>query len=594
MIWTRHSQVLHGLGSGVKAQLECLLVLAIFAVFALHGSWPIPDVNEPYYLGKAIHFWNPQWCPRDDFFATQDAHLVCNLVVGWLSLLFSPDGFALVTRLLTWGLLAISFRQLARALGMGTGTTVLAAILFVTIQERCAMAGEWVVGGGEAKGFAYALVFWGLALMVRGQWQRTWIVLGLATAMHVLVGGWTAIVAFAVWRAEGPSRPRLRTMLPGLLAAAVLALLGLLPGLGLSWGVPREILREANRIYTFERLAHHLVPGCFPLESVASFLLLTLVLAEIAWGFSWDTSWRRLRRFALGSLMIAAIGWLIGFTVTVWPDFAAAALRFYWFRLADVAVPLVASFFVVALAARLARESRILFTFAQPGDTDVGENWTFWCLYNVRRSIKPLVVAVASVFAVCAVGYDALPRLSEHIPRSEWSLSMQSVWDEDVQVRKEYQDWKQVCHWVKEHTPPDARFLTPRMKTTFKWYTGRSELVTWKDIPQDARSVVAWWEKLKDLYVVHDPRFGSWWVRNVNALGERRVLSLAAKYQIDYILTVSDRPLQLEVVFSRPGNVFVVYRPVRAANADRPNRSGKSPQDAAIAPPPQASKRSNP
>lgn len=429
------------------------------------------------------------------------------------------------------------------------------------------MAGEWVVGGGEAKGFAYALVFWALALMVQGRWQQTWIVLGAATAMHALVGGWTAIAALAVWWAEGPNRPRLRTMLPGLLVAAVLALPGLLPGLALSWGVPPEILREANRIYTFERLAHHLVPGCFPPEYVARFLVLTVVLAQIAWGFSWDTSWRRLRHFALGSLMIAAIGWLIGFTVTVWPDFAAAALRFYWFRLADVAVPLVAAFFAAALAARLTRESRIP---------------------------KPIVLGLVSVFAVCVLGYDALPHLSEHIPRSEWSLSMQSVWDEDAQVRQEYQDWKEVCRWVKEHTPPEARFITPRMKTTFKWYTGRSELVTWKDIPQDARSVVAWWEKLKDLYVVNDPRFGSWWVRNVNALGADRVLSLAAKYQIDYILTVNDRPLRLEVVFSRPGNVFVVYRPKRATHANSPDSSASSPQDAAVAPADQASNRSNP
>ena len=34
-----------------------------------------------------------------------------------------------------------------------------------------------------------------------------------------------------------------------------------------------------------------------------------------------------------------------------------------------------------------------LFTFAQPGDTDVGENRTFWCLYSLRRSIKAFAIA---------------------------------------------------------------------------------------------------------------------------------------------------------------------------------------------------------
>ena len=37
------------------------------------------------------------------------------------------------------------------------------------------------------------------------------------------------------------------------------------------------------------------------------------------------------------------------------------------------------------------RKLASLFTFAQPGDTDVGENWTFWCLYSLRRSIAHLL-----------------------------------------------------------------------------------------------------------------------------------------------------------------------------------------------------------
>ncbi|NLF07322.1 MAG: hypothetical protein GX594_05005, partial [Pirellulaceae bacterium] len=38
---------------------QALIELAlIVAVFAIHGGWPVPDNNEPYYLGKAIHYWN--------------------------------------------------------------------------------------------------------------------------------------------------------------------------------------------------------------------------------------------------------------------------------------------------------------------------------------------------------------------------------------------------------------------------------------------------------------------------------------------------------------------------------------------------------
>ena len=36
-------------------------ILLIFVVFVFYGAWPTPDVNEQYYVGKAIHFWNPSW-----------------------------------------------------------------------------------------------------------------------------------------------------------------------------------------------------------------------------------------------------------------------------------------------------------------------------------------------------------------------------------------------------------------------------------------------------------------------------------------------------------------------------------------------------
>ena len=31
----------------------------------IQGAEPVPEVNEPYYLGKAIHYWNPEFAPGD-------------------------------------------------------------------------------------------------------------------------------------------------------------------------------------------------------------------------------------------------------------------------------------------------------------------------------------------------------------------------------------------------------------------------------------------------------------------------------------------------------------------------------------------------
>ena len=87
-----------------QAILETLL---IFAVFCLHGGWPVPEVNEPYYLGKAIHFWNPQWASADWFLQTADTPLVFYFTAGWLALILKPAAFAWTLRLLTWFLLGL-------------------------------------------------------------------------------------------------------------------------------------------------------------------------------------------------------------------------------------------------------------------------------------------------------------------------------------------------------------------------------------------------------------------------------------------------------------------------------------------------------
>ena len=44
----------------------------IFGIFFVYGAWPTPDVNEQYYVGKAIHFWNREWLANDPFLTTPD------------------------------------------------------------------------------------------------------------------------------------------------------------------------------------------------------------------------------------------------------------------------------------------------------------------------------------------------------------------------------------------------------------------------------------------------------------------------------------------------------------------------------------------
>ena len=118
----------------------------------------MPDVNEPYYLGKAIHYWNPDWLRGDFFMESSDTHKVFYFAFGWLSLCMSPVALAWTGRILTWLLLAWAWRRLSVAILPRPWYSILSAALLACLMDRCHMAGEWVIGGVEAKGFAYVLV----------------------------------------------------------------------------------------------------------------------------------------------------------------------------------------------------------------------------------------------------------------------------------------------------------------------------------------------------------------------------------------------------------------------------------------------------
>lgn len=514
----------------------------IFCVFFLQGAWPVPDVNEPYYVGKAIHFWNRDFGPRDDFFASRDAHWVFYCSAGWLALILPPTAMAWTIRLVTWGLLAEGWRRLHRAvLPRGGLFAVWTAALFAAANDHLHMAGEWVIGGAEAKGLAYAALFFALAELARGRYRRVWVLLGIATAFHVLVGGWAMVATAFAWWVWKPHRPSLRRMVPLMIAAVVIALPGLIPTLMLASGAAPPVEAQAHRIYVFHRLCHHLVPGCFGFWNIARFALLTAVYLYLCRRIPADDPWLRVRNFVLGTLLIAGIGMMLGLTVQIWPQFSAAILRYYWFRLADAAIPLG-----TALAMGL---------LASSGDFEA-------TLFNgwIRRGLIYLGIAAAAGHLAGYVIVRALPV----VPRAEWRATTWRASVADSRLLRDYYGWRRVCRWIAENTPHDARFLTPRSNGSFKWYTGRSEIVTWKEIPQDAQSIVQWWNRLLDIHVLDDPVLGRRWSRTLAELREKRLLELAEKYDADYIVTTWKPTLDLEPVFAERGNPYLVYRARRS------------------------------
>ncbi len=492
-------------------------IALIFLVFFIHAGWPAPDVNEPHYLGKAQHYWNPDWAAGDFFLNTADAHSVFYLTCGWLTLWLPLPAVAWLGRCVTWLLLAWSWRRLSVTLVPAPLFSVLSAALFVTLTGRFHMAGEWVVGGFEGKGFAYVCVLLGIEAFLRDRWGRALICFGGAAAFHVIVGGWAVAGTMIAW-CLAPKRPAIGTLLPSAVVGGLLALGGLWPGLELTRGSDPELVKQANCVYVYGRLTHHLLPQAFPPLFIARHLLLIVFLVPLARFAPTDDRWDRLRSFVAAAIAISTIGFVLSIAAWWQPVWAASLLRFYWFRLADVMVPLAVTLFSVAILARWHESGRSKF--------GVG-----------------LTVAILAVSG--HLGDTLRFRLEYLTPRADWTLP-----------RVELGEWRHIAEWAQQETPAGTLFLVPRLSQTFRWYSGRGEVVTRKDLPQDAASIVAWWQRLEDIGgdQANAPPGDS-----LSALGADRLRELGQKYGAGYVITRPDPALALERV-GPPAKSIAVYR----------------------------------
>jgi hypothetical protein len=519
-----------------RAVAECAVVTAAFAAAA---AWPTPDVNEAVYLTKARHAADPEWGRGDFFLETPDAHGVFYLVAGPLAAAVPLPQAAWIGRIAGWALLAIGFRQATLPLIASPRYRVLAALLFSFALRNTTAAGEWVIGGCEAKVFAWAAALGCIGAVAAARFPDACFRGGIATAFHPIVGGWTLVVTLATWLVErgrpatafgsaagspgGRSRWKAAALMAGGLAAATL---GLVPALGLTSGIDAATRAEATRIYVVERLSHHLLPRTFADGMIARHLL-----AAAGW---WLLSRlvpptpprRRIAVLTWACLGISAVGIAISLLEPLAPTITYALLRYYWFRLADVVVPFaLATAFVEALA-----------------DAVACSRLTSWRLAWLRAAVVGLLVIDLAVQSL----HWPLPGRTTVTARADSKVAAAA--------------WADICTWIRDHTPPDACFLTPRGAASFTWRTGRREVVSWKNSPQDATSLVAWRQRIVDCF----SRSGSLveMERSTASLGPDRLRAVAERYGADHVIVPTDAPLvdTIQGEWLHANGTYAVYR----------------------------------
>ena len=517
--WLEGSQT-----SGFKLWLVEVLLLTL--CFALVAGQPTPDVNESHYLVKAKHFWNPSFCPGDIFLSSSFSHLAFYVSTGWITLFCSLGTYAWIGRIATWVFLAAGWRKVCQQLFPVPLLSVVSGLFFVILNQRLHLAGEWVVGGFEAKGIAYGFVLFAIASMLKRNWQWVWPLFGCASAFHVLVGGWATLAAGACMLVSlmsssfrEPQRSINLTQIlrlhgPALVVGFLIALVGILPPLLAESGSPHAA--AAHAIYVSQRVAHHVNFAAFPVAYVGRFLVLVLLWQLFdQWyqrsGYLEPVLRQRVKLlevFTVMTLVFSFVGLLLSGIAEqggTGKEFANSLLRFYWFRLADFAVPASVALLTGCILAR----------------------WV------VDKADFPHRVCSA-IFIGCIVVAGAALVQENHAdgrPNADARTLLADLGGDEHRTQEIFRNWKRACRWISNNTPNDAVFFTPAQQQTFKWYAGRSEVCCWKDVPQNPEAMAQWRKRITDIV---EPQRDS--EVGLFVYSDAQLLELARKYEATHLL----------------------------------------------------------
>lgn len=516
-----------------------------FFVICLLVAEIAPAVNESHYIPKARHVWDASFAPNDLFLESHDSHFLASLVAGLPATWLSFTSVAWLGRFASWALFAVAWVQLARAVRLPAIASPFALVTWHLGVFYGHWSGEWAMGGFEAKAIAYPLVLLGLARVLEDRWRAAWLFLAGAVAWHPLVGGWAGLSVGIVWLCLPDLVSRFRQQWTALVAAIAIGLVGVIPaatGLAGENTIGRIV---ASQVHVYFRLPHHMcsltfedarhmaAAGSVVLFLVAGMLYLSMKpdpktaqnLSPSPLGNS-----RRLLQVAWVAIGFAVIGGLIDIFLTrSRPTTASNLLRFYWFRWADVAVPLASSLVIWQFICN-ANASR-LNPFGKPSLTTQAGNRTG--------------MAVAACVTLLAAGLHVGQRWDDRVPAADL-LVVTSPGPIPVSTDDRYRDWLAVCEWIRENTPPDSLWLTPKFQQSFKWHAQRAEVVCWKDVPQDNASVHEWYRRVERCQPPRDAD------GNLREWTDEELAQLALEFGFEWVLldrTIQQTPPYFEIAY---------------------------------------------
>jgi len=514
----------------------CLLLLCFYELF--HEN--MGSTNELDVLPIARQFADSTWLPQD-WYLNQDPtyRRLFQMIFGNLIVTFGFLKTSIFGRFLTYSLIASGLVKIKQALGLSNLAFYVVIAAFLGWQrEQGIIAHEWIVGGLEAKSFAYGFVLLAWSFLLKRSWSLVFLLLGFATSFHVLVGGWMFITVgiWLVWheifkpqlqaqfrvpiQADFPlplqsadqirdsensenfknSEKSLKTQtlisqfsfktlaisLGLYVAASSFAIAPVINQLLTKVEITSRI--SPSFIYVFFRLPHHLNPLSWEFENWLRVLVYLIIFL---------TAWYGLSRQKIKSF--SAVN-----TASRSQTFELIDLK----NLGDSASEIWRSRQIFAELVVCSLIPFIAGLLIAPWDSE-GKFLQYYP-FRLGDVLLPLGTYLLLVMAISerfehkkqALKFSLILSLSLSLVLqiSTFVQDVRSLQNFPGEPQKVSTAWQEMSTWIRTSTPTEAIFISaPVDLENFSWLTERSTIAKYKLLPQSKQDRLDWLARLQDL-----------------------------------------------------------------------------------------------
>ena len=454
----------------LPANSRLALIGTVFVLAVLnYGFRAILTHSELDVMLLAKRFVDPHFLPGDFALSEPGTPRAAFLVLMYPLVKFLPLVKAtLAGRILAYLFMSVAVGLLAWRMGVGVGSTCAAAGVYLWLGQSYLPVGDALFKRLEALVPAYCLLLYGLNALVTRRLRLAGLLAGAALTFHVLVGMWGAFALGLTAVTMGLGRPREWLSALGLWCLS--GSLGLYHGLSFLREPAPTTPFDLTYVYVFFRNPLHFFPACWNRApgqfEVAAVLLLFVLAAGLTRSDAQSAASTAVARFTLFSLVPFAAGLLI--RPLPWaPAFMEAT---YPFRVgSSLLLPLGLLIAVPAILRFVCRPEKL------------------------RAAVTG--GAVILVFWHAAGGFVTGVRELRTFPEGGRQHGGFRT------TRERYR----VCHWIRDHTEPNALLLAPQDLEVVSLLSGHPVVLRWKSIPFTKANMAEWYRRMIDFNGGREP-----------------------------------------------------------------------------------------